>query len=262
MTGPATAVPLGPRTAAALVIASVVGVLVFTWPLLTRPGTVLEHDAGAPVVLGIVLLEVVGLVLIALGDAAIDSKSIAMLGVLSAVGAVLRPLSAGSAGIELVFLPILFGGRVFGAGFGFTLGTVTLFSSALLTGGLGPWLPYQMLAASWIGMGAGLLPRRLTGAAELVVLASFAAVSGFIYGQVMNLSFWPFSLGPGTSLSFVAGAPLLTNLQHFALFSLATSFGWDLIRAAVLGVGVAILGRAALGALRRTAKKASFSPEE
>jgi energy-coupling factor transport system substrate-specific component len=253
------AVPLGVRTVAALVLASGMGVLAFAWPLLAGGGSVLEQNAAAPVVLGAILLAVMLVVLIALGDGGIDAKAIAMLGLLAAVGAVLRPLSAGSAGVEFVFLFIVLGGRVFGAGFGFALGSITLFTSALLTGGIGPWLPFQMLAASWIGMGAGLLPRRMHGGLELTVLAGYAAVSGFLYGQVMNLSFWPFTLGPGTALSFQSGAPLAENLHRFLLFSLATSLGWDLMRALVLATGIAILGRPALAALRRAARLAAFS---
>lgn len=253
------AVPLGVRTVAALVLASGMGVLAFAWPLLAGGGSVLEQNAAAPVVLGAILLGVMLIVVIALGDGGIDAKAIAMLGLLSAVGAVLRPLSAGSAGVEFVFLFIVLGGRVFGAGFGFALGSITLFTSALLTGGIGPWLPFQMLAASWIGMGAGLLPRRMRGGLELTVLAGYAAISGFLYGQAMNLSFWPFTLGPGTALSFQAGAPLAENLHRFLLFSLATSLGWDLMRAFVLGIGIALLGRPALAALRRTVRLAAFS---
>ncbi len=253
------AVPLGIRTTIALALTSIVGIAAFTWPLVVGSGSLLAQNAAAPVVLAGVLLGVVLIALIALGDGAIDAKTVTMLGLLAAVGTVLRPLSAGSAGIELVFLFIILGGRVFGAGFGFALGSVTLFASALLTGGFGPWLPFQMLAASWIGMGAGLLPRRMRGVRELAVLASYAALCGFLYGQLMNLSFWPFTLGPGTGLSFVPGAPLLENLQHFALFSLTTSFGWDLLRAIVLAAGVALLGRPVLSALRRTARLASFS---
>ena len=86
-----------------------------------------------------------------------------MLGVLSAIGAALRPLGAGMAGIETVFFLLVLAGRVYGPGFGFVLGTTTLFASALLTGGVGPWLPFQMLAAAWVGLGAGLLPRRVRG---------------------------------------------------------------------------------------------------
>lgn len=258
MTTRLRAVPLGTRTRLALALASVSGLLAFTWPLLSGRGSLLEYNASAPVLLGFVLLGVMFVVLIALGDGGIDAKAIAMLGLLAAVGAVLRPLSAGSAGIELVFLFIVLGGRVFGAGFGFALGSITLFASALLTGGLGPWLPFQMLAASWIGMGAGLLPRRMRGALEVTVLAVYAAASGFLYGQFMNLSFWPFTLGPGTALSFEPGAPVIENLHRFIIFSLATSLGWDLLRATVLAAGIAVLGRPSLAALRRAAKVAAF----
>ncbi len=253
------AVPLGVRTGIALALVSLVGAMAFAWPLLVGGGSVLAQNAAAPVVLAGVLLAVVLISLVALGDGGIDAKTVTMLGLLAAIGAVLRPLSAGSAGVEFVFLFIILGGRVFGAGFGFALGSVTLFASALLTGGFGPWLPFQMLAASWIGMGAGLLPCRMRGPLELVSLAGYAAVSGFLYGQLMNLSFWPFTLGPGTGLSFVPGAPVLENLHHFALFSLTTSLGWDLMRAVVLALGVALLGRPVLSALRRTARIASFS---
>lgn len=252
-------IPLGTRTGTALAITSVIGVASFTWPLLVGQDSPLAQTAAAPIVLAGVLLAVVLVTLVALGDRSIDAKTVTMLGLLAAIGAVLRPLSAGSAGIEFVFLFVILGGRVFGAGFGFALGSVTLFASALLTGGFGPWLPFQMLAASWIGMGAGLLPRRMRGARELSCLAAFAAVSGFLYGQFMNLSFWPFAIGAGTALSFQPDASVWENLQRFALFSVATSLGWDLMRAIVLAVGVALLGRPVLKALRRTARIGSFS---
>lgn len=258
-TGPAVrALPLGIRTGIALALTSIVGLFAFLWPLMIGGGSILAHNAAAPIVLAGVLLAVILISLVALGDGGIDAKTVTMLGLLAAIGAVLRPLSAGSAGVEFVFLFIILGGRVFGAGFGFALGSITLFASALLTGGFGPWLPFQMIAASWMGMGAGLLPRRMRGARELVTLSLFAAAAGFLFGQLMNLSFWPFTLGPGTGLSFVAGESLLENLHRFALYSLATSLGWDLMRAAVLAVGIALLGRPVLAALRRTARVASF----
>lgn len=252
-------IPLGARTGIALALTSLIGAAAFTWPLLVDGGSILAQNTAAPVVLAGVLLGVVLITLVALGDGSIDAKTVTMLGVLAAIGAVLRPLSAGSAGVEFVFLFIILGGRVFGAGFGFALGAVTLFASALLTGGFGPWLPFQMLAASWIGMGAGLLPRRMRGAREIACLSSFAAVCGFLYGQLMNLSFWPFAVGAGTALSFQPESHLLENLHRFALFSLTTSLGWDLMRAVVLALGVALLARPVLSALRRTARIGSFS---
>ena len=60
---------------------------------------------------------------------------LAILGVLSAVNALMRALGAGTAGIELVFFLLILAGRVFGPGFGFVLGCTSLFASALLTAG-------------------------------------------------------------------------------------------------------------------------------
>ena len=62
-------------------------------------------------------------------------------------------------------------------GFGFVLGATTLFASALVTGGVGPWLPFQMLGAAWVGWGAGMLPP-LRGRAEMLMLAAYGAVAG------------------------------------------------------------------------------------
>jgi energy-coupling factor transport system substrate-specific component len=76
----------------------------------------------------------------------------------------------------------------------------------------------------------------------------------------MNLAFWPFQLGAGTAVSFVAGAPVVDNLQRFALYTATTSLGWDVGRAVTTVVGVALLGRPLLLALRRTATRAAFAP--
>lgn len=83
-----------------------------------------------------------------------------MIGVLTACGAALRTISPSMAGISFVFILMIAGARVFGAAFGFVLGTTTMFASALLTAGFGPWLPYQMIASGFVGLGAGLLPGR------------------------------------------------------------------------------------------------------
>ncbi|MCL3862394.1 ECF transporter S component [Actinotalea sp. K2] len=254
------ALPLGRRTVLALVLASLAGLLAFGWPLVLSPGSGLEHGTDAPLVLAAVLVAVIAVVMVALGDGGIDVKAIAVLGLLSAVGAVLRPLSAGTAGIETVFVVIILGGRVFGPGFGFALGSTTIFASALITGGVGPWMPFQMLAASWLGLGAGLLPRRVRGRREILLLAAYGAVGAFAFGWSMNLSFWPFQIGSGTSLSFVAGDPVVDNLRRFVLYSAATSLGWDLGRAVTTCLGLAVLGRPLLAALRRTAARASFGP--
>jgi len=252
------ALPLGVRTVVVLGLASVAGLLAFGWPLILSPGSGLEHSTDAPLVLAGLLVAVLGVVFVSLSDGGIDVKAVAVLGLLSAVGAVLRPLSAGTAGVELIFLVIVLGGRVFGPGFGFALGSTTVFASALLTGGVGPWMPFQMLAASWVGLGAGLLPRRPRGRREVVLLVGYGAVAALAFGVAMNLSFWPFQLGTGTSLSFLPGAALGTNLHRFVLYSAATSLGWDLGRAVTTGLGLALVGGPILVALRRTSARAAF----
>lgn len=251
------AIRLRPRSAVAIALTCLVGVLAFGWPLFVTPDAASGHNPDAPMIFALVLPFVLGVVLAEVSEGGLDVKAVAMLGVLSAVGAVLRPLGAGAGGLETVFFLLVLAGRVFGAGFGFVLGASTLFASALLTAGVGPWLPYQMLAAAWVGLGAGLLPRA-HGRAEIVLLAVYGAVSALLYGVALNFSFWPFTIQGESTLAFVPGAPVLENLQRFAVFSVTTSLGWDVGRALTNLVLIGLTGRAILGALRRASRKAAF----
>ena len=251
------AVAFRPRSAVAVALVSLAGLAAFCWPLLVSPDSGLAHGSDAPLVFALVLPLLLAVVLAEISEGGMDVKAVAMLGVLAAVGAALRPLGAGTAGLETVFFLLVLGGRVFGAGFGFVLGATTLFASALVTGGVGPWLPFQMLGAAWVGWGAGLLPP-LRGRREVLMLAAYGAVAGLGYGLLLNLSFWPFTTGMAGELSFVAGAPVLENLHRFLVFTLATSLGWDIGRAITTAVLVLVTGRAVLGALRRAARRAAF----
>jgi energy-coupling factor transport system substrate-specific component len=251
------AIRLRPRATAAIVLATLAGLLAFCWPLFVTDASVLATNTEAPLILGLLLPAVLAVVLFEIAEGGLDPKAVAMLGVLSAIGAALRPLGAGTAGIETVFFLLVLGGRVFGAGFGYVLGATTLFGSALVTGGIGPWLPYQMLGAALVGLGAGLLPPA-RGRAEILLLTGYGLVAGLGYGFLLNLSFWPFGLGGGTGLSFVAGAPVGQNLHRFLVFSLTTSLGWDLVRGLTNAVLILITGPAVLATLRRAARKANF----
>jgi energy-coupling factor transport system substrate-specific component len=250
------AVRLRPRAALALSVASLAGVAAFVWPLVVRPGAALQ-STSAPLVFALLLPMLLAVVLAEVSEGGIDTKALAMLGVLSAIGAALRPLGAGTAGVETVFFLLVLAGRVFGPGFGFVLGATTLFSSALLTGGVGPWLPFQMLGAAWFGLGAGLLPRA-RGRTELALLAAYSGIASLLYGVLLNLSFWPFVLGEHTRLSFDATRGIVANLHAFGLFTLSTSLGWDIGRAVTSAALVLITGRAVLTALRRAARRAAF----
>lgn len=251
------AIRLRPRSTIAVAIAVVAGLMAFCWPLFVSSDSVLADNTSAPLVLGLLLPAVLVVVLFEIGEGGLDPKAVAMLGVLSAVGAAIRPLGAGTAGIETVFFLLVLAGRVFGAGFGFVLGATTLFGSALITGGVGPWLPYQMIGAAIVGLGAGLLPRA-RGRWEIALLVAYGLLAGLLYGQLMNLSFWPFGLGERTSLSFVPGDPVSANLHRFVVFSFTTAFGWDLVRGLTNAVLILLAGPAVLATLRRAARKASF----
>ena len=259
------AIVTGRRSAAVLALASLAGLMMFVWPLLLVP----DPDAAtiSPPFVFLALLPVLVLVVVVeLTEGGMDSKALAMLGVLTAVNAAMRSLGAGLAGVELVFFLLVLGGRVFGPGFGFVLGCTSLFASALLTAGVGPWLPYQMLCASWIGLGAGLLPRRVGGRAEIAMLVGYGIFCAYGFGILMNLSSWPYVLGiavPGHTgtLSFVPGAPLAENLQRFAVYTLLTSTGgWDTGRAVTNSVAIVVLGPAVLATLRRASRRASYGP--
>jgi len=246
------------RASLLILIVSIIGLMAFLWPLLVSSESALGHSEDAPWLFAAMLPLLLGVVLAELSDGILDAKRVAMLGVLSALGAVLRPLGAGTAGVELVFLPIILGGRAFGPGFGFVLGSTTLFSSALLTAGVGPWLPFQMLAASWVGMGAGFRPRRVSGRAEIVALAAYGAVSAMAFGFVMNMYFWPFAVGMDTALSMQAGDAVIDNLRRFFGYHVATSLGWDVGRAVTNVAAITLVGRGVLAALHRAARRSAF----
>ncbi|MGW2176773.1 ECF transporter S component [Streptomyces sp. NPDC001732] len=254
------AVRLGPRAVAALVLIGVIGVFAFGWPLLADAGSGLAHSADAPWLFAALLPLLVGVVVATVADGGLDAKAVAMLGVLAAVGAALRPLGAGTAGLEPMFFLMVLSGRVLGPGFGFVLGAVTMFASALLTGGVGPWMPFQMLSMGWFAMGAGLLPGpdRLRGRAELLLLAGYGFVAAFAYGTVMNLYGWTIVPPSGSGISFHPGDPLVDNLVRFLAYCAATSLGWDLGRASLTVVLVLTVGPALLKALRRATRRAAF----
>jgi energy-coupling factor transport system substrate-specific component len=251
-------VPVRLRSAIALTLAFVVGIVAFGWPFLTRPGSALDtsHSGDAPMVFVLLLPLLAAVVLAELTAGGMDAKAVAMLGMLSAVGGALRALGPGTAGLEPSFAVIILGGRVFGRGFGFVLGATTLFTGALLTGGVGPWLPFQMVAAGWVGFFAGCLPPA-RGRAEVLWLTAYSLVVGLAYGMLMNLWFWPFaSYGP--EVSFVAGDPFGANLSRYWVFYLTTSLPWDLGRAVLSGLVVLLAGSALLRALRRASRRAAF----
>lgn len=195
-----------------------------------------------------------------------NTKLIALLGVLVAINAALRFLEVaipGPGGFSPIFFLIVLTGYVFDGRFGFLLGVLTLFVSAIITGGVGPWLPGQMFAAGWVGMSAPLcrpLVRwfRVTGRkGEAFILATFGALWGLVFGIIMNLWSWPFISGPAgqywsPDLSWVE------TLQSYVSYYLVTSLVWDVARASGNVLLILSFGVPTLRALRRFRRRFSF----
>ncbi|MFJ4694879.1 ECF transporter S component [Streptomyces sp. NPDC088766] len=252
---------MGPRSVAALGLVGAVGVVAFAWPFLAPPASALNaHAQDAPWLFAGLLVLLVAVVAATISESGLGAKAVAMLGVLAATGAALRPIGAGTAGIEPMFFLMVLSGRVLGPGFGFVLGSVTMFASALLTGGVGPWMPFQMLSMGWFTMGAGLLPGpdRLRGRGELALLAVYGFLAAFAYGTAMNMAGWPFLGELASRISFDPDAAVPENLARFLAYCAATSLGWDLGRAVVTVVLTLTLGPAVLRALRRATRRAAF----
>lgn len=190
------------------------------------------HAEDAPLVFFLLVALSLLLIFADLEARHLNPKIIAVLGVLTAVNAALR-LIPGPLGFSAVFVLPILTGYTYGAEFGFLLGSLSLFVSAVVTGGLGPWLPFQMFAAGWTGLSAGWLPdlRRL-GRGEPLVLAAFGFAWGLLFGVVMNLWFWPY-LPPGTQagIGWEPGLGLRQGVQRYAAFYILTSLWWDLGRA-------------------------------
>lgn len=256
-TGSPGVLPVGGRSVVALVLASAIGIAGYGWPLVVDRTGFSGHAADAPYLFLVLLPLVVMVVLAELSSGGMDAKAVAMLGVLAAVGTGLRALSPGTGGFEPTFFLVVLAGRVFGAGFGFALGAVTIVASALVTGGVGPWMPFQLLGLAWTGLFAGLLPAA-SGRAERLLLAGYAAVGSLAYGVLINLSFWPFSTTLPPEMSFDPDGAAGANLAHYANFYLATSLGWDFVRVAVNVTLVLLAGRVVLATLRRAARRAAF----
>lgn len=233
------------------------------------------HDSALMVTLLVGLCFVV--LLLEVQRDAVGAKMIALLGVLVAINASLRFIETalpGPGGFTPIFLLIVLGGYVFGGGFGFLLGALTLLVSALVTGGVGPWLPYQMFAAGWVGLTAPLcrpiaafLDRIATphvshvthpsSRTELWTLALFAAYWGLLYGAIMNLWFWPFAVGPA-QMHWMPGVGPWETVQRYLVFYIVTSLAWDLARAGGNLLLVAVAGTALLRILRRFQRRFTF----
>ena len=231
-----------------LAAASVVGALLFLWPFLGF------GPAGDAPALTVALATALGFAAVEVGTRRRDARGLALLAALSALAAGLRlVLVTGIGGFSPFFFLVLCAGYAVGPSFGFLTGAMALVVSAIATGGVGPWLPYQLFAAGWVGLGAGLVGRGRLGfpsRRDIVALAAYGVVAGFAFGAVMDLWDWTFFRG-APDLGWQAGLDLAETVGRFARFYLVTSFAYDAFRAVGNAAMVVALGAPLLGALAR-----------
>jgi energy-coupling factor transport system substrate-specific component len=253
------------------IIGSVVGLLAFLYPFIW-PNLVSNTSIGSArtIEMPLMLTAILGLSLVVLlfevQGQAVDTKLIALLGVLVALNSALRFIEIaipGPGGFSPIFFLIILTGYVFGGRFGFLMGSLTMLVSALVTGGVGPWLPGQMLAAGWVGMSAPVLRPlarlfRLNGRyGEVLLLASFGALWGILYGVIMNLWSWPFIAGPAGQ-SYLPGAGMVESLRLYLTYYLVTSLLWDLMLAAGNAIMLLLFAGPTLRALWRFKRRFEF----
>jgi len=258
------------------VLSAAIGVLAFVYPFfLARQATGsigIAHGLDAPLVTtALVGLSLVALV-VELQGQSISAKTVAVLGVLVAITSVLRFVEVAvpmPGGFSPIFAPIILSGYVFGGRFGFLMGTFTMLVSGLITGGVGPWLPYQMFTAGWVGLTAGWLgkipnpkpqnSKDLLGFGhwDLGFLTVFGFTWGLLYGVIINVYFWPFAAGP-VEQTWGPGIGMGETLARYAAFYAATSLGWDLVRAVGNVALILLLGAPTVRALTRFRRRFHF----
>lgn len=212
------------------------------------------HRGDAPFFFLILVTLVLVVILSDLTTKRINTRVMAILGVTIAINVALRfiPLPLGA---SLIWILIIISGYVFGASFGFLAGALTILVSAFFSGGFGPWVPFQMFAAGWIGAGAALIPiveKRLGifkkpkgNIGQKILLSFFGIIAGYLFGALMNLWFWPYIAGEGQTF-YQTGSSFAKTVKSYSLFYLATSFIWDSTRALsnlllILVIGVPLI---------------------
>jgi energy-coupling factor transport system substrate-specific component len=266
-----TAAPAGPglgleaptligraRSTAVYLLVALVGAAAFLYPfwLPSSGGPEAQAHAGdAPLFAALVGALAVAAVALEVRRGTMSGATVAVLGMLSALAGLMKLLDLPGGGSGLFFLVIL-AAAAFGPRFGLLLGLTSFVVSAVLSGGIGPWLPFQMLALAFMGAGAGFAGRltaRLRPRAEVAALAAYGWLWGFGYGMVINLWFWPFQRGG--ELDWVPGMSLGDTLHRYWSFYVATSLAWDAAGALANAVIIVIVGRRLMTTLRRYAHR-------
>lgn len=242
---------------------TIITVFAFTYPFWIDLGGLRvgswTQSTAAPLIAAAVGLVVVTAVAFQLERRALRPAMLSVLAVLGTVGGLARVFDL-PAGGNLIFVVIVLGSVAYGVEFGFLLGLSSMGIGALLAGGLGPWLPFQMLAAAALGAICGGCSRWIRASTlwrSRTLLAMVGAAAALFYGFIINMWEWPFLRQHG-ALTWVPGAGVTTNLQHYWRYYLTTSLAWDTAGAALNAIVLFTVGAGALRVL--AAHRARLSP--
>jgi energy-coupling factor transport system substrate-specific component len=240
-----------------IALVSIAGLVVFLWPFF---GFGLSPETPA---LAVTLAAVFSLAVMEVGARRLDSGRLALLAALAAIDAALRlAMVNGLAGFSPIFFLVLAAGYEFGPSYGFLVGSFSLLVSAVVTGGVGPWLPYETFAVGWVGLAAGLAgsvvrsvrparrvwrPSRL----DIGVLVAVAIATGFAYGVLTDVYGWVAFYRGVDNIGWIPGLAPGETLAQFGRYYMLTSLGWDAFRAAGNAVAVVAFGPPVLMALGR-----------
>jgi energy-coupling factor transport system substrate-specific component len=247
-----------------IALVSIAGLMLFIWPFL---GLGLAAETPA---LAVTLASVAALAIMEAGARRLDSGRLALLAALAAIDSALRlALVNGVAGFSPIFFLVLAAGYEFGPSYGFLVGSFSLLVSAVVTGGVGPWLPYETFAVGWVGLVAGLagsavrrlgparrswLPTRL----DMGVLVAVAVATGFAYGALTDVYGWVAFYRGVENVGWDPSLAPLQALAQFGRYYALTSVTWDAFRAVGDAAAVVAFGTPVLMALGRLRSRLGY----
>lgn len=243
-----------------LVGASAAGVVLFLWPFIAAqaPSAAAAGSLAVGIVAALIIIEAL--------TRRLDARRFALLAAIAAIDAALRlVLVEGIGGFSPIFFLILVAGYVFGPSFGFLCGATSLLASALVTGGIGPWVPYQVFACGWVGALAGVAGLRRDGAfavRDVVVLGAIAVITGFLFGALLDVWDWTTFYRGAPGFGYQPGAAFAEQGRRFAGFYVATSLVWDGFRAVGDAIAIAVLGLPVMAAFGRVRSRLTFAIAE
>jgi energy-coupling factor transport system substrate-specific component len=240
------------------IAAALATVLLCIWPFLGREGP------GYVPALALIAGFVLALAAVEAGARRLDTRGVALLAAIAALDAALRAaFPIGFGGFSPFFLLILCAGYALGPGYGLIAGAFAMLASDLALGAVGPYVPYQLLAAGWTGLlagAAGLGRGDATRASRgrLLLLAAVGALTGLLFGAITDLQDWTTFYRGAATFGWVPGLTTGASLHRFGEFYLATSLGYDSLRAAGNAILVLALGAPLVAALGRFGSRLHF----